>query len=143
MRPLVLVGLITLVASLLAGCGSSSSPPTPTEAVHVTTPVQVAKMEKRVEEGAKLRPIYANERAECEAIYSEYEWLKQCIEPQTEKLARLTVQDEALAEDLMHQAGEGCRQALRAGPVYDRIDEKSIEGCKADIGKQPSQGEGE
>jgi hypothetical protein len=40
----------------------------------------------------------------------------------------------------MHEAGEGCRKALRAGPVYDRIDKKSIEGCKADIGKQPEAG---
>jgi hypothetical protein len=139
MRPLALVGLITLLALAATGCGSSS-PPVPTETVHVTTAAQVAKMEKRLEEGEKLRPIYKNERAECEAIYSEYEWLKECIEPQTEKLARLTVHDELLAEDLMHEAGEGCRKALRAGPVYDRIDEKTIEGCKQDIGKQPDAG---
>ena len=137
MRLLALVGLITLLASLFAGCGGSSSPPVPTEPVHVTTAAQVAKMEKRLEEGEKVRPIYKAERAECEAIYSEYEWLKQCIEPQTEKLARLTVHDEALAEALMHQAGEGCREALRNGPVYDRIDKATIAGCKADIGKQP------
>jgi hypothetical protein len=137
MRPLALVGLITLLASLLASCGGSSSPPVPTETVHVTTAAQVAKMEKRVEEGEELRPVYKNERAECEAVYSEYEWLKQCIEPQTEQLARLTVQDEALAEALMHQAGEGCRKALRNGPVYDRIDKATIAGCKADIGKRP------
>ncbi len=137
MRPLALVGLITLLASLLAGCGDSSSPPVPTETVHVTTAAQVAAMSKRFEEGEHLRPIYKNERKECEAVYSEYEWLKECIEPQTEKLARLTVRDEILAEELMHKAGEGCQEALRDGPVYDRIDKATIAGCKADIGKRP------
>jgi hypothetical protein len=143
MRPLALMGLITLLAALFAGCGGSSSPPVPTEPVHVTTAAQVAKMEKRLEEGEKLRPVYKSERAECEAIYSEYEWLKECIEPQTEKLARLTVHDELLAEELMHEAGEGCRAALRAGPVYDRIDQQTIEGCKQDIGKKPDAGASE
>ena len=134
MRPLALLGLITLLALPMAGCGSSS-PPTPTESTGVTTPAQVAAMAKRLEEGKRLRPIYANEREECEAIYSEYEWTKHCIEPQTEKLARLVVRDEKLANVLMHKAGEGCREALQAGPVYDRIAPKSIAGCKADIGK--------
>lgn len=134
MRPLALVGLITLLALSIAGCGSSS-PPAPTEPTRVTTAAQVAAMAKRYEEGERLRPIYANERKECEAIYTEYEWNKQCIEPQTEKLARLVVRDEKLANELMHKAGEGCREALRAGPVYDRIAPKSIGGCKADIGK--------
>jgi hypothetical protein len=133
MRPLALVGLITLLGCLMAGCGGSS-PPTPTEPTGVTTAAQVAAMTKRLEEGERLRPIYAAEREECEAIYTEYEWSKQCIEPQTEKLARLVVHDEKLANALMHEAGEGCREALRAGPVYDRIAPKTIAGCKADIG---------
>jgi len=135
MRSLAPAVLITLLAALLGGCGGSSSPPTPTETPHVTTAAQVAAMTKRFEEGKRLRPIYANERKECEAIYSEYEWSKQCIEPQTEKLARLVVRDETLANALMDKSGEGCREALRAGPVYDRIDQKTIEGCKQDIGR--------
>jgi hypothetical protein len=134
MRSLALLGLITLLVLPLAGCGASS-PPTPTEPTGVTTAAQVAAMAKRFKEGERLRPIYADEREECEAIYTEYEWNKQCIEPQTEKLARLVVHDEQLANELMHKAGEGCREALRAGPVYDRIAPKSIAGCKADIGK--------
>jgi hypothetical protein len=142
MRPLGLLALITVLAVGVAGCGSSSTP-TPTETVRVTTAAQVAAMAKRLEEGEKRRPIYAAEREECEAVTSEYEWLKLCIEPQTEKLARLVVHDEALANELMHKAGEGCREALRDGPVYDRIDKKSIEGCKEDIGKQPEQQGGE
>jgi hypothetical protein len=134
MRLLALVGLITLLVLPMAGCGSSSAP-TPTEPTRVTTAADVAAMVKRLEKGERLRPIYANERKECEAIHSEYEWNKECIEPQTEKLARLVVRDETLANELMHTAGEGCREALRAGPVYDRIAPKSIAGCKADIGK--------
>jgi hypothetical protein len=143
MRPLALVGLIVLLATLPAGCGGSSSPPTPTEPLRVTTAAEVAAMTKRHEEGEKLRPLYKAESQECKATVSEYEWGKLCIEPLTEKLARLTVLDEILANELMHKAGEGCREALRAGPVSDRIEPKTIAGCKQDIGKRPDKTGGE
>lgn len=139
MRPIALVGLAALVALLIAGCGGSSTP-TPTETVHVTTAAQVAEMTKRLEQGEKKRPIFKAEREECEAVTSEYEWGPQCINPEEEKLAHQTVLDETLANELSHKAGQGCREALRAGPYYDPIDAKTIAGCKADIGKQPSSG---
>lgn len=134
MRAVALVSLITLAALLAAGCGSSSAP-TPKESVHVTTAAQVAAMKKRLAEDEELRPIYEQERKECEAVVSEYEWGKQCIEPETENLGRLTVLDEKLANELMHKAGQGCREALRAGAYFDRIEKKTIEGCSQDIGK--------
>ena len=131
---MALVGIFTLAALWVAGCGSSSTP-TPTKPEGVTTAAQVAAMKKRLAEGEELRPIYKRESRECKAVIEEYEWLEQCIEPLTEKLARLVVLDEKLANELMHKAGEGCREALRAGPVYDRIAKETIEGCKEDIGK--------
>ncbi len=134
MRAVGLIGLITLAALLGAGCGSSSAP-TPTKPEGVTTAAQVAAMKKRLAEGEELRPLYKRESRECKAVVSEYEWLKQCIEPFTEKLARLVVLDEKLANELMQKAGEGCREALRAGPVYDRIAKETIEGCEEDISK--------
>ncbi|HKZ15502.1 MAG TPA: hypothetical protein VJL81_16815 [Solirubrobacterales bacterium] len=138
MRAIALVGLVMLAALLASGCGGGSTPPTPTETPHVTTAAQVAAMKKRLEKDEELRPVYKQERRECEAVESEYEYLELCIEPLTERLARLVVLDEKLANELMHKAGEGCREALRAGPVYDRIAKETIEGCEQDIGKQPA-----
>jgi hypothetical protein len=135
MRAVALMALITAVAVLVAGCGGSSSPPTMKEPERVTTASEVAAMEKRFEEGKKMRPIYKQERMECEAVTSEYEWLKNCIEPETEKLARLVVLDEKLANELLLKVGEGCYKALRSSAVFDHIEEKAIEGCKQDIGK--------
>lgn len=134
MRAIALVGLLTLAAMWVAGCGSSSAP-TPTKSEGVTTTAQVAAMEKRLAEDEALRPLYTRESRECKAVFEKYEWLKECIEPLTEHLARLTVLDEKLANELIREAGEGCREALRAGPVYDRIAKETIEGCKEDIGK--------
>jgi hypothetical protein len=136
MRAPALAALIALMALLVAGCGSSSTP-TPTEPERVTTAADVAAMEKRLEEGEKMRPIYKREREECEAVVSEYEWLKECVEPQTEKLARLVVRDEILANELIQKVGEGCYKALRSSAVFDHIEQKAIEGCKRDIGKHP------
>lgn len=135
MRAVASTALIMAVAVLIAGCGGSSSPPTMVEPERVTTKAEVTAMEKRFEEGKKLRPIYMRERKECEAVTSEYEWLKQCIEPETEKLARLVVLDEKLANELILKVGEGCYKALRASAVFDHIEAKAIEGCKQDIGK--------
>jgi hypothetical protein len=134
MRPISLVGLLGLIALLIAGCGSSS-PPTPTETTHVTTAAQVAEMTERFEEGEAKRPVFKHERKECEAVTSEYEWGPQCINPEEEKLAHQTVLDETLANELSHNAGPGCRKALRSGPYYDPIEPKTIAACKADIGK--------
>lgn len=139
MRAKVLFGLLTLAALWVAGCGSSSAP-TPTTSEGVTTRAQVAAMKKRLAEDAELRPRYKQESRECKAVVEEYEWLEQCIEPLTEQLARLVVLDEKLAEELMHKAGAGCREALRAGPVYDRIAKDTIEGCEADIGHSGESG---
>lgn len=136
MRPIVLVGLIMLMV-VPTGCGGSSAPPTPTEPVHVTTAAQVAAMTKRLEKDKELRPLYKAESEACEATVSEYEIGKLCVEPLTEELARLTVLDETLANELMHKAGQGCREALKSGAYYDRIEPKTIAGCKADIGKHP------
>ena len=142
MRAVALVALITAVAILIAGCGGSSAP-TMKERKRITTAADVAAMEKRLEEGEKKRPVYKQERKECEAVVDEYEWLKQCIEPETEKLARLVVLDEKLANELILRVGEGCYKALRASAVYDHIEAKAIAGCKADIGKQPDDSESE
>jgi hypothetical protein len=138
MRPIALVGLLSLAVLAFAGCGSSSAP-TPTEPAHITTAAQVAEMTKRLERDEELRPVLKAERAECEAVVSEYEWGPQCIDPEEEKLAHLTVLDETLANELSHKAGKGCREALRAGPYYDAIDAKTVAGCKADIGKKPEE----
>lgn len=129
-----MVGLLALAALWVAGCGSSSAP-TPTTPEGVTTAAQVTAMKKRLAEDEEMRPVYKQESRECKAVVEEYEWLKQCIEPLTEQLARLVVLDEKLANELMHKAGEGCRKALQAGPVYDRIAKQTIEGCEEDIGK--------
>jgi nitrous oxide reductase accessory protein NosL len=135
MRAVALIALISAtVAILVAGCGGSSAP-TMTEPERVTTKADVEAMEKRLEEGEKMRPIYKQERKECEAVTEEYEWLKNCIEPQTEKLSRLVVLDEKLANELILRVGEGCYKALRASAVYDHIEAKAIAGCKRDIGK--------
>ena len=136
MRAVAMVApILAAVAVLVAGCGGSSSPPTMKEPERVTTAAEVAAMEKRFEEGKKMRPIYKQERKECEAVTSEYEWLEKCIEPETEQLARLVVLDEKLANELLLKVGEGCYKALRASAVFDHIEEKAIEGCKQDIGK--------
>jgi nitrous oxide reductase accessory protein NosL len=143
MRAPALVALIAVMAALVAGCGSSSPAPTPKEPERVTTKADVAAMEERLEEGEKKRPIFKREREECEAVTSEYEWLKVCVEPQTEKLARLVVKDEKLANELLLKVGEGCYKALRAATVFDHIEEKAIAGCKKDIGKrEPASGGG-
>jgi hypothetical protein len=139
MRAVAPVALITVVAILIAGCGGSSSPPTMKEPERVTTAADVAAMEKRFEEGKKLRPVYQQERKECEAVTEEYERLKQCIEPETEQLARLVVADEKLANELILRVGEGCYKALRASAVFDHIEAKAIAGCKRDIGRHPDE----
>lgn len=134
MRAIALVGLLTLAALLTSGCGSST-PPTPTNPEGVTTKADVAAMKKRLAEGEKMRPVLRRESVQCKAEYEEYEWVKECIEPFEEGLARLTVGDEKLANELIKTAGEGCREALRAGPVYDRITQETVEACEEDIGK--------
>jgi hypothetical protein len=136
MRPMALVGLVTLVALMVAGCGGSSSAPTPKEPHRVTTAAEVAEMTKRFEEDEELRPVYKAEREECESTHSEYEYAKACTEPLAEKLAQLTVADETLARELSSKVGEGCLKALRAGPYFDPIEAKTIAACKADVGKQ-------
>lgn len=134
MRAVALIALISAAAAILiAGCGGSSAP-TMVEPERVTTKADVAAMEARLEEGEEMRPIYKRERKECEAVTEEYERLKNCIEPETEKLARLVVLDEKLANELILRVGEGCYKALRAAAVYDHIEAKSIAGCKRDIG---------
>jgi hypothetical protein len=49
MRPIALVGLLSLAA-------------------------QVAETTKRLERDEEMRPVLKAERAECEAVVSEYEW---------------------------------------------------------------------
>jgi hypothetical protein len=139
MRAMASAALILAVAVLIAGCGGSSSAPTMKEPERVTTRAEVEAMEKRLAEGEKMRPIYKQERAECEAVTEEYEWLKQCIEPETEQLARLVVRDEKLANELLLKVGEGCYKALRASAVFDHIEAKAIKGCKEDIGRQSAE----
>jgi hypothetical protein len=137
MRAMALVGLVALLGLLIAGCGSSSAPTILPEPEHVTTGAQVAEMTQRLEKDEELRPVYAHERSECEAVVSEYEWLKECIEPQTEKLARLVVRDEKLINNLTGKVGQGCREAIRNGAVFDRLEQKVIDACKKDVGKAP------
>jgi hypothetical protein len=134
MRPLALVGLITLFALPLAGCGRTS-PATPTEPTHVTSAAEVAEMTARFKEDEELRPVYKEEREVCEAAHDKDEYGKECIEPLSEKLAKLSVREEVLANELMHKVGEGCREALRTGSVFGRIEPQTIAGCKRDIGK--------
>jgi hypothetical protein len=134
MRAIALLGLIALAALLASGCGSST-PATPTNVEGVTTKADVAAMKKRLAEAEEMRPVLKRESRECKAAYEKYEWLKQCIEPLEQGLARLTVLDEKLANELIKTAGEGCREALRAGPVYDRIAKETVEACEADIGQ--------
>jgi hypothetical protein len=130
--------ITTAVAILVAGCGGSSAP-TMKEPERVTIKADVEAMEKRLEEGEKLRPVYRQEGKECEAVTEEYERLENCIEPETEKLARLVVLDEKLANELILRVGQGCYKALRASAVYDHIEAKAIAGCKRDIGKPSGQ----
>jgi hypothetical protein len=135
MRVLALIALITTVAALIAGCGSSASPPTMKEPERITTKADVAAMEERLAEGEKMRPVYKQEREECESVTSEYEIEENCVGPQTEKLSRLVVLDEKLANELLLRVGEGCYNALRTAAVFDRIEAKSIKACREDIGK--------
>jgi hypothetical protein len=134
MRPLAILGLIMLFALLPAGCGRSS-PPTPTEPRRVTTAAEVAEMSARLKRDEELRPVYKRERKVCEATHYKDEYSKECIDPLSEQLSRLTVGDEILANELMHKVGEGCREALRTASVFDRIEPQTIAGCRADIGK--------
>jgi len=136
---MALVALITVVALAATGCGGSSAPPTPKEPERVTTAAEVAAMKKRLAEDEELRPRYKQEASECKAVVSEYEWGRQCLEPLAENLARLTVLDDRLADELMHKAGQGCLEALRAGLISDPIEPKTIAACERDIGKRPDE----
>jgi hypothetical protein len=143
MRPMALVGLVMSMALLIAGCGwGSDSAPTPKEPERVTTTAEVAEMKARFEENQELRPRYKEEREYCEATTSEDEIGKRCVEPLQEKLAKLAVNDEVLANELMLNAGQGCRDALREASVFEPIDEKTIAACKRDIGKKSGEGSG-
>ena len=110
MRPLALLGLISTLALGLGGCGRSS-PPTPTEPTGVTSAAEVASMTARLKEDEELRPVYKRERQECLATH------------------------ESLANELTHEVGKACREALRTGSVFGPIEPRTIAECKRDIGR--------